>query len=252
MFASAYPTRISDKRRNLFSGFSLIEIIAALGITSVLMFLIITGYLSVKSSASSVQCFSNLRHIYASTLAFVEDHEGLLPPDLAKAGVTDKVNPSWTVNQYWWGINYLGRYILDQHDRSRAAKGQILPHEAAMFLNCPARGIDGSDEEWSVPQSAYPGGRRPRITYLMRKPAQQTRQEYLFHVIENKNRKLLFTEGVSSSLTPTTCQTGEFGSRDTNRRLRRYHNGAINILFMDGRIESFSGSDQQIYGMLRD
>lgn len=249
---SACPTHFHEKRRSHFSGFSLIELIAVLGITSVLMFLMITGYLSVRSSSASIQCFSNLRHIYASTLAFVEDHEGLLPPDLAKEGVTDKVNPSWTVNQYWWGINYLGRYVLDQHDRSRAAKGQILAHEAVMFFNCPARGIDGSDDEWSTPQSAYPGGRRPRITYLMRKPAQQTKQEYLFHAIENKPQKLLFTEGVSSSLTPPTCKTGEFGSKDTSRRLRRYHNGAINILFMDGRIESFSGPDQQISAMLRD
>lgn len=242
---SILRTQLCPHQAKASKGFSLVEIIVVIAVISLLALLIGTIYPKVRASSESIQCAANLRHLYISTLSFVNDHDGKLPPDLGKAGVTDVVDSRFKVNQYWWGINYLGRYVLDQPSRRRDAAGQILVHEAEMYFNCPSRYLDGPDHEWMASNSTYPGGARPRITYLMNR-LPRTPESYNFYAIDDKSNKLLYTEGVSSSLTAGGCKTGKLGSKDSQRRLRRYHNDSLYILFMDGRLDLFSGTDEKI------
>lgn len=221
-------------------GFSLMELVVVIAVVAVLAMLIIPVYRSVKNSAHGVNCSSNFRQIYFATLAFVGDHDGKLPPDLGSAAAADKVDSRFWWRQYWFDTAYLGRYVLHDMQRRMDSPGRIKQHEAEVF-NCPARFAEGPDEDFAQGQNAG-------VSYVMRKLF-QTPKNYLFHAIEDKDKKLLFTEGRKYTLVPGNALSG-WGAEDGSRRLRRYHNGALHILYMDGRVELFSGEDERIAEMV--
>lgn len=217
--------------------FTLLEVLAVFVILAVLAGVLLPAYQAVRSSSSSAGCVQNLRHIYSSTLAFVEDHGGFLPPDL---GPQTGVHSRFNVNQYWWDAAYLGRYVLDDHERRRDSVGKLKPNELD-FFQCPARLQDGPDAKWGTDQ----------VTYVMQKLFNITRN-YQFRTMDNKSKKLFLTEGRWSTITPASAVTGDFETPEkTSKRLRRYHNNGLNILFFDGHVERFDGPDEGIQALLK-
>lgn len=236
------PYPISKKRLQLNKAFSLIELIVVVAVLAVLAALVIPYYKSFSGTATAASCASNFRDLYMYMLAFTSDHDGKLPPDLGgAASLIEKVDSRFDVRQYWWDSAYLGRYVTNTMGRSRWSTGKMKQHEMDR-VNCPNRFIDGPDRE--------PESTSPRISYVMRKMFDNP-TNYLFHNIEDKGRKLLLTEGVASTVVSLNAQTGELGSGDLNKRLRRFHNGALNILYMDGRIELFKGEDEYVAKLLQ-
>lgn len=206
-----------------------------LGVLGALLF---TVYSSVTKAAGQAECVSRLRHLYGATLAFVEDHDGLMYPDL---GPRTDVRSNYELNQYWWNQGYLGRYALGQLKRNRYQAGQLSQEEAEIF-NCPLRFVDGTDKEFTQANG------NPGTSYLMRRqttinsvnnPAY--RIDFQFHNIYEPSRQVMITEGRNRIAPVSGAQTGV--GRDSSNRLRRYHKGGLNILFYDGHIELFTGED---------
>lgn len=235
--------KISEKKPSFNKseyGFSLIELIVVIAVMAILSMLMVLGYQSFRGSVSTLQCSSNMRQIFSLMLAFAEDHDGKLPPDLGKTGESTQVDARFHQNQFWWDIAYLGRYMLKDMSRPTWSIGTIRQYEAEVY-NCPNRFLDGPDKE--------PESQKPRVSYVMRKMYTNPKN-YLYHAIENKERKLLITEGISSTLATTSAFTDDFGMRNTLRRLRRFHNGAVNILYLNGRVELYNGEDARIAEMV--
>lgn len=226
----------TSKRSAVGRAFSLIETLTVVVILAVLAGVLLPAYRAMKSSAASAQCVQNLRHIYVSTLAFIEDHDGFLPPDL---GPQTGIHPRFNMNQYWWNTAYLGRYVLNDHARRRDSPGKVRPEEMGLF-QCPVRLRDGPDAPWGD----------DGVTYVMQKLFSSPRN-YQFRAMENKSKKLFLTEGRWSTLVPGNALTGNFGMQEKSKRLRRYHNNGLNILFFDGHIERFDGSDEEMHPLLK-
>lgn len=61
-------------------GFTLVELIVAIGIVCILASLVFTTTQSIRASGASGKCISNQRQIISATLMYAADHNGQLPP----------------------------------------------------------------------------------------------------------------------------------------------------------------------------
>lgn len=223
------------------AGFSLVEVVVAMTIVIVLAALLIAGYRAATSAAAVPQCASRLRHIYTATLQYVQDHDGLMYPD---NGPRTDVRLDYNFNQWWWCQAYLGRYALGDLSRRRDNGGRITQEEAEIF-NCPNRFVDGPDSEYAQANGTA------AVSYVMRRQVTANsinnpgyRIDFQFYNINEPSRQLLITEGRFRIVPASGVLSGE--KNDSSRRLRRYHSGALNILFYDGHIELFSGTDERL------
>ncbi len=226
MFSSVLP---SARRR----AWTLLELLVVLSILVVLTLLAFPTYRAVIAAGYAAGCVSNLRFIYTATLAFTEDHNGQVQPAL---GYATERHPLFNRQGYWWSNAYLGRYLLNQRNRSRDGIGRLTQREAAGF-NCPARLVEGPDAKWVVVEKS------PAISYLMVYPPDEDAN---LRIMQERSKKLYLTEGRFSTMWRANCKTGVLGIKNTGRRLRRYHNGSLHLLFFDGHVVSFSGSDEEI------
>lgn len=218
-------------------GFSTVEILVALAIFLTLAAILIPVIQSARAAAAHTGCVNNLRRIYASMMLFAIDHDGLLPPDLGYSGAesrTAAIHPAFNMNSYWWRQAYLGRYVLNEPGRHRDSRGKLSQQEAEVF-NCPGRFVDGPDERYQDSNG------NPGVSYVMRKL--RHRNQHQFHTDYRAAQRVLIMDGRGSTFDPTNAVSGPFGASSSQGRLRRYHNGALNQLFFDGHVESFSGED---------
>lgn len=230
MFSSSLP-------RACRRAWTVLELLFAIFILIVVFLLAFPTYRAVTAAGDVAGCLSNLRLIYTATLAFTEDHDGHLPPGLGPS--TDR-HPRFNRRSYWWSHAYVARYLLNQPNRSRDAIGSLKQHEAVNF-NCPARLVEGRDADWVVVNNS------PAISYLMTHRAEE---DSSLRTMQERSKKLYITEGRYSTTWRANCRTGTLGSRDTGRRLRRYHNGSIHLLFYDGHTVAFKGTDGEIALMM--
>lgn len=71
------PRRITHSFRRV--GFSLIELLAVIGIIAVLIGLALPAFAGVRRTAKSVRCQANLRSILSGLQGYRDDHQGLIP-----------------------------------------------------------------------------------------------------------------------------------------------------------------------------
>ncbi len=232
------PPKTLNSPRNAFT---FTEVLLVLVITAALVALLLPAYQSARRAAQKVRCAGNLRALYSAMLAFTEDYNGCLPPTL---GPAVQAHRAFVYNQYWWGQAYLGRYAVGPLTRPRDSTGRLTQEDAEIY-NCPARFADRPDTP--------PGNGTPSISYTMASfytkdastvPLTRSR----LRMMENKSQTLLLTEGRGMSLYRENTETLPLGSSGA-RGLRRFHQGALNLLFLDGHVESFSGPDQEIVAL---
>lgn len=225
------------------TAFTLLELLIVIGVLTVLGALAIPAGMRVRAMAQSTKCVSHLRTIYTGTLSFVNDYNGLLPPCQGPAA---QVDPEFKYNNYWWQQPYLARYIVGPIDRPKDSRGALSQAEVELF-NCPARLQDGPDTRYQQSNGA------PAVSYVMTRLAttNATRADFLLATMEKRSQRIFLTEGRGNRIVPSTTVTGELNSGDTTQRLRRFHGGAINVLFYDGHVESFTGPDAELQSMVR-
>lgn len=233
------PSRFLHRRQ----GFTLVELLVVAGIIAIVVALAVPAGMQMRSGAQAAKCVNKLRTIYAGTLSFVQDYGGLLPPCQGPAA---HIHPEFIYNNYWWQQPYLARYIVGPSNRPKDSRGALTQAEAEIY-NCPARFQDGPDERYRHSNGS------PALSYVMTRlvMTNATRSDFLFHTMEGKSRRIFITEGRSYRIVPVNAVTGEMNSGDTQRRIRRFHNQGVNLLFYDGHIEHFTGPDSELQSMVR-
>lgn len=217
------------------AAFTLLESLIVISVIALLAALAIPVYQSINAAKNSVKCTRNLQTIYMAMLGFTEDYDGKLPPPL---GPAIEIHPDFYFNAYWSSQSYLGNYAVVRSNPKRDSSGRLSQEESEVF-NCPARLVEGPDAEWTS------NPLKPAVSYLM--PAPPT---YLFRVMENKSARPFLFEGRHQTVWAGNCKSGTLGVKDTGKRLRRYHNGGMNILYYDGHVELFTGPDSAIASKL--
>jgi len=185
---------------------------------------------SIQASSMKVKCATNLRNIYLATLDFTEDHNGNVPPP---AGPATGVDSKFIYNAFWWV--YLQPYTVGPLNRRLDSVGRISQQEATVY-NCPVR--------LTMPITPYPNG-TATVSYVMPPP-----KNYRLRVMDNKSKTLFLTEGSSNTLDKSVCKSSDITVTDSARRLKRFHNGSLHVLFFDGHLEPFSGTDEELAAML--
>lgn len=231
--------------RQTLRGFSMIELVIGFALLLLLVAIILFPIAqSARATMASTVCVNNLRQIYSAMMLFAIDHGGLLPPDLGYSGPesrTAAIHPAFNLNSYWWRQAYIGRYILDDLSRHRDSRGKLTQEEAEVF-NCPGRFVEGPDENWQDSNG------NPAVSYVMRKV--RHRYQFQFYTNPLASSKVMIMDGRSSTFDQSNAVSGPLGAPSSSGRLRRYHNGALNQLFFDGHINSFSKDDSELQPMV--
>lgn len=185
-------------------GFTLIELMAVLGIIAVLVGLLFPLLGLARANARQTKCASNLRGIAVAFNEFAADYQGYFPAVTYNTGHLDgRVNPS---KSHWWL--------------------ELKPYIGADIKT--AGGIDGS------PLAICPDGltgMNAKINYYFQTPRV---------TIGQPAKTVLVGDSKSHALSVWIGDpTGEkFESSDPQR-----HRGRANYLFVDGHVESLSVDD---------
>lgn len=113
------------------SGFTLVEVLAVLGITALLAALIMGGMGAIRMASERVRCASNLRALGVGIHAYAADHAGTLPPGNRKS------------------IGNFGRLLAEY------TEPMVTATMAAKVFYCP-----GNVRLGSPPAGGYPTGPR--------------------------------------------------------------------------------------------
>ncbi len=222
------------------SAFGLTELLVSLFIIATLAALLFPAFRYTREIGYSGKCTRQLQTIYSAAIAFSFDHQGKLPPALGSEAMA-KIDARFSRNQYWWGRYYLASYLLPN---SRRNGSNNLTQEEVEIFNCPARFKDGPDERWKRTNA-------PAISYVMRTLGTSSPERYRLTNMKESAQKVYITEGRSSTLGEATARSATLGmTDDSGARLRRYHRGGLNLLFFDGHVEPFFGSDEALKPMI--
>lgn len=221
---------------------SLLQLLLVVALLGILAALLLPAVNSAREAGLRVRCTANLRTIYLATMAFANDHDGKLPPALGSKNM-EQVDFRFRINQYWWQQSYLARYALNDFNRRTDSKGRLSQEEAEIF-NCPARFKDGPDEKWAKADA-------PAISYVMRFLGTSDPTRYRIARMKNAWSKVFVTEGRGGTLALESARSAPPGSPSVSgQRLRRYHQNGLNLLFFDGHVEPFNGSDDELRPMI--
>lgn len=123
--------------------FSLLELLAGIGITALLAALLLPMLVRMKTQAAETRCLANLRTLAQGVNLYQAEHAGLLPPNYAFSGGTPE--QIWTVE--------LRPYLrIEDMGRTGAGTDQMVK-----ILTCPAVSVstDKPSKWW---ESNYAAG----------------------------------------------------------------------------------------------
>ncbi len=205
--------------------FTLVELLAVIGILGILMSLMVPTVSFVREHAKSTQCVNNLRQWGLAMAAYLDEKQGVFPTDGTDGGAG---TPSAQKPDAWY--NVLPPY-LNGVDTMAAlvSKNQApIPGKGKSFFLCPSSrddpGYSGSSffssyalNHWINAEKGKGFTKRLRLT--------QIHNPSVFVVMSES------PDGRTASVHPSTM-IGEGGF--TGFR----HRGSANALFADGRVAS--------------
>jgi len=204
--------------------FTLVELLATLGIIVALSALLFASFGGVKDRADATKCLSNLRTIGATITGYASENGGYLPP----------VNPNNSGKGSWIAeiIPYLSDYPADLSS---------LPHIPQIFF-CPTQAhriktAYGYSTLHSYAMNYTLGlNQNPLIT-----------ERRTLASIPKPSSTIMVTEAAYNSTTSILTAQPVYVVRAATylgSYIGGVHNGASNILWCDGHVSSFSDVKQ--------
>ncbi len=225
------------------SGFTLIELLASVLIVAVLAALLLGGFQKVKGSGERAKCASNLRQLGTAIMAYVAENDGYLPPG-NRDGV-DGGNITVLLSQY--------------------TSPMIYPTMASDVFYCPTnvrlksppaggynkgawghyKGFSGYWSNFTINRDIFPISSSDPQSGVY---AANGRVRAAAVIMPGKTVALadMYTRPpeVNNPAIPYLRDPNNFDPKHKSFFLGRIHNNLGNVLFLDGHVESFGGSEK--------
>jgi prepilin-type N-terminal cleavage/methylation domain-containing protein/prepilin-type processing-associated H-X9-DG protein len=201
------------------SAFTLIELLTVIAIIAILASILIPVVSSVRASARSAVCVSNLRQIHMGFMLYAEDNDGRLPygNNINVIPFTDGIQ-----NVRWNGAIF--PYIIDIRNMTSAQRAPYLwefsPNVATVF-NCPETGPDHNGYNYKANLRVTPQGVRRRISMF-------------------ESTVVLAADGGGSGGPANDFKINPANARDlfASNGVSFRHNDSANVVFMGGNVSS--------------
>lgn len=202
------------KKRTLCSGFTLLELLLAVGVIAVLSAMVFSAMGRMRAASERTTCNNHLRQIHILMGSYATDHGGRLPPTKASSSVGVEVHWRRAILPYM-GLASLG------DDLYRTG------------LICPVvkREMAGMGEKSSN-----------IVSFAMNYYLQISEEQGLpISRIKNPAQTLFFTEAyIIQNGLPREEIRPQWITQMKADQTGNYHLGSQNILFVDGHIEPFA------------
>ena len=205
-------------RRERESAFTLIELLTVIAIIGILAAILIPVVGSVRESARSSQCISNLRQIHTAFILYADDNEGRLPygGNRNEVRFSDQLHS----NLRWNGAIF--PYMAETRNMSSDARRAYLfdfAQNAPTVFRCLSAGDD---------HQGYHYKSNIRVT-----PQNQQR-----HVSRFESTVVLVADGGGSDGPANGFKIDPASARDlfASNGVSFRHNGSTNVVFMGGNV----------------
>ncbi len=217
-------------------GFTLVELLVALGVTGLLTSLLLPAVSTATGRAGSISCLHNLKQIQTCWLLYAQDHDDRLPPNLSSnvAGLWRSTADSW--------IGYSN--AVHDRDTRPIEHGLLFRYDYQrnrQSYRCPA-----DRSRVHSPRGEPPGPLRTR-SYAMsgsvggRQSERQTVAHRLDHLARPSSVFVLLDEHEDSIDDAHFLTWPAPDDRWVNLPANRHHQGA-NLTFADGHAEHWRWS----------
>jgi prepilin-type processing-associated H-X9-DG protein/prepilin-type N-terminal cleavage/methylation domain-containing protein len=211
-------------QRKLYGGFTLVELLVVIAIIAILSAVLIPVIKSVRASAQSAECVSNLRQIEVMTDLYCLDSNNRYPP-------------SWAWSQS--GSNWLEWVIATVEFDGDFTKARAAIASGSVPARCPVRTV--SDEECKEAN----GGNEAWISYGINYPyiggspkledGEYIQKMKLKLSVQNPAQTIYVADSSVETGVGHLINSGWPTAYPADR-----HNGKCNVLWLDGHVTSES------------
>jgi prepilin-type N-terminal cleavage/methylation domain-containing protein/prepilin-type processing-associated H-X9-DG protein len=219
------------RQHNPVMGFTLIELLVVISIIAILIAVLLPALQGAREVARSAACLSNQKQIGISFNIYAHDFRGWVPPTYNRYANTGNPTTDWI----GW-FNFLWSYM----DRP-------LHGDAPPVFFCPSF---GSDTPPSVSRGTYamnqyagkePSGPAPWTAEVFNHSTNAINTStgfYNLHQTFQPSSMYLTSDGHNNAGGSLEYWMSTTATGDT---IARWHNEAINVLFMDGSVKTLPG-----------
>lgn len=232
-------------RRSALQGFTLIELLTVIGVIAILAALLLPVLAGSRSKARAIACLSNERQLMLASLVYVGDFNDALPYNLGSA----EIKKLEAQQQFWnWSSPVLSWELdADNTNSVLLTRGGIGPYASstAKVYRCPADSVVSdiqSQAGWrarvrSISMNAMVGNAGQFLLAGANVNNPYFRQFLKVGQIPQPAQIFVLTEEH-----PDSINDGYFLNKPESMQWvdlpASYHNGAANLAFADGHLET--------------
>ena len=212
-------------------GFTLIELICAIGIIAVLMALLMPSMVKARETARSLKCLSTLRQLGIAFQAYASEQRRYLPYP------TTKLYPPPTDQRFLW-FNAVDPYLAANAKEQAKRSGIAATRNYKDYKQCIVYELFEGDRDEGAQSSTKEFARTYKMNTHLRhnNPAGHAK----ITDVNDSSNFVLLGDGLSldsTGMTPNQWESGQFSMEvnditEASPSLR--HNHGANILFVDG------------------
>ena len=228
-----------------FSGFTLIELLTVIAVIAILAALLLPVLTAARSKGYAISCLSNERQLMLASLVYVGDFNDALPYNLGAS----EIKQLEAASQFWNWATPVMSWELDSDNTNTVllTQGGIGPYASstARVYRCPADSVVSDIQAqagWtarvrSISMNAMVGNAGQFITAGANVNNPDYKQFLKVGQIPQPARIFVLTEEH-----PDSINDGYFLNQPDSLRWMdlpaSYHNGAANLAFADGHLET--------------